>query len=192
MLVNISRFVMVVALVFLTLAANAASNEGPTCLGEICLDKKSLGAKHIFKTIGKVQPVGKDIVYYCYSVNGGGYFRTGVLQSDGIVVSMLLSNSEACASKGKAKYNLNQFATERGISLGSAEKDVISAYGNPIEILDSVTAYKRWLSDDSGRYYKPEEIDQFWLYGPDTDTSLVRGIGIHQGVVVSILLQASP
>ncbi|CAH1203182.1 exported hypothetical protein [Candidatus Nitrotoga sp. BS] len=142
MRINISRFVMVVALLFLTLTVHAASKEGPTCLGENCLDKKALDAKHLFKTIGKVNPAGKDIVYYCYAVTGGGYFRAGVLQSEGIVVSMLLSNNEACASRGKAKYILNQFVTERGISLGSTEKNVISAYGNPIEILDSATAYK--------------------------------------------------
>lgn len=192
MRLNMSRFAMVITLVLLTLSAYAASNEGPTCLGENCLDKNALEAKHIFKTIGKVKPVGKDIAYYCYSVNGGGYFRVGVLKSEGVVVSMLLSNHEACVSKGIAKYKLKQFVTEKGISLGSTDNNVRLVYGNPIKVLDSEVAYKRWLSDDSGKYYKPEKLDHFWLYGPDTDTTLVRGIGIQQGVVVSILLQASP
>ena len=192
MRIKMSKFVAVVTLVSLTLTVRAASNEGPTCLGENCLDKNALESEHIFKTIGKVKPTGKDIVYYCYTVDGGGYFRVGVLKSEKIVASMLLSSDEACASSGKAKYTLKQFVTERGILLGSSDKEVRSAYGDPIEILDSETAYKRWLTDDSGQYFKPEKLDQFWQYGPDTDTSLVRGIGIRHGVVVSILLQASP
>ena len=192
MRINVYNFLMVVTLTLQIPTAYAESNEGPTCLGRNCLDKIALDAKCIFKTLGKVKPIGKDIVYYCYAVSGGGYFRVGVLKSEGVVVSMLLSNNEACVSRGNAKYSLNQFATEKGIVLGSSDKEVRLAYGNPMEILDSETAYKRWLSDDSGQYYKPEKLDQFWLYGSDTDTSLVRGIGIRQGVVVSILLQASP
>lgn len=192
MRIKLSRFAMFVALALQVLVAHAASNEGPTCLGKNCLDKSTLDAKQVFKSLGKVQPSGNDIAYYCYAVKGGGYFRAGVLKSEGVVVSMLLSDSEACSSKGKAKYNLDQFVTERGILLGSTVKQVRAAYGNPTEILDSETAYKRWLSDDAGKYYKPAELDQFWLYGPDVNPTLVRGIGMRHGVVVAILLQASP
>lgn len=173
-------------------SAFADSNVGPSCLAENCLDKSSLSVKKILKSIGNVHPTEGDISYYCYAINGDGFFRIGVLKSEGVVVSMLLSKSEACLSQGKAKYKFSKFVTEKKIALGSSDKQVIAAYGNPVKILDANTAYKRWLSDDSGKYYHPEKLDEFWLYGPDTDPSLVRGIGMYQGHVISILLQDSP
>lgn len=191
------RFVVMSKIVGLCLllffGSGAIAGDGPKCIANICLDGKHFSLKRATKILGPSKGnTARGIAYQCYDVNSGAVLRVGYLQGSGSVVSLLLSRSESCAPTGRSRLDVNHLITENGIGLGSSAEEVKGKYGEPVKKVDPEIAYKRWLSDDSGAYLNRGDLDELWVYGPDINTSLVRGFAIYHGKVVGIFLQDSP
>ena len=169
------------------------AGDGPKCIANICLDGKHFSLKRATKILGPTKKdTARSIAYLCYGINSGAVLRVGYLQGDASVVSLLLSKSESCEPTGQSRLGVKHLITEHGIGLGSSVEEVKGKYGEPAKKVGPEIAYKRWLSDDSGAYHNRGDLDELWIYGPDTNTSLVRGFAIDRGKVVGILLQDSP
>lgn len=177
---------------FLLCYSEVTASDGPKCIGQICLNGKRLPLNYINKWLGSTKnDIGGEIAYRCYSIKSNAFLRVGYTRGNESVVSLLLSKSESCVSRKKLRLDIKHLVTENGIGLGSAGKDVKDKYGEPVEIIGPEIAFKRWLSTDTGEYRNRGNLDQLWIYGPDVNTSLVRGFAIYQDKVIGIFLQDS-
>jgi hypothetical protein len=110
----------------------------------------------------------------------------------GLVGDLLLSDFASCMSRPQAptSQDLRAWKAEKGIGLGSAEEDVLKAYGRPSRQDGISKTTYRWViqGDRSAGDLKPERGSRVLVYqGAKHDLSIAE-FGFRDGKVVWIFL----
>ncbi|HKM80000.1 MAG TPA: hypothetical protein VJY15_03440 [Candidatus Acidoferrum sp.] len=168
---------------------------GPDCLGASCAAGFSL--RGLFRQLGPpARPTSGASPAYCYQSQGGAAFLRIELgheappESDGL----FLSDFPNCVHGPvkTATSDLQAWKTPEGIGLGSAEEDVLKAYGKPSREAKT-TAHESLASRLNMGYRgaepKPQIADKGLVYGPRELE--VAEFGIRNGRVSYILLSDS-
>jgi hypothetical protein len=164
----------VVFAVVLTVTAVAQEYSGPKCLGSYCLDRK-ISDHSMFNRIG-LQPQSAPNLR-CYEEPGKGaflFFETFDTEPHS-VADVLLSTFPNCMHMKEhlSSGDLLSWKTPEGIGLGSAEADVLRAYGEP----SSRTAIKG-VDSPSSRGSRLDSIYKFIIRGFQTGDR-VPPVGDH-------------
>jgi hypothetical protein len=155
----------IVLAILLTVAAVAPPGyTGPGCLGPFCL-RDRVTDRSLFDRIGKAtQPSGQNL--YCYEGTEREaflYFET-IDTEPHVVGDVFLSVFPNCMHMPvhKASADLKEWKTSEGIGLGSAEADVLKAYGDPTV---RITINQTDATSQAARGDTPESISRLRIRG---------------------------
>jgi len=194
---------ILLTLLFSITGVSAQEYSGPKCLGSYCMNRNA-STRSMFNRIGVQRQSAPNL--YCYvEENGAAFLYFEAIDSEPhIVGDVFLSPSPNCAHMRvhRTSAELRSWKTREGIGLGSAEADVLKAYGNPTSNImitagsqgarsqtdtpDSISMLRirgfrtgdRSLVADRRLFYRSENVD---------DPSAAE-FGIHDGKVVWIFL----
>jgi len=181
--------------------ARSKAYVGPNALGPYELGKRTLMSTMLDRL--KVSPI-KQVNPVCFRSTDGTYMwieRMGVDTSEerALVGSLLLSVFPNCIGSPvhDTSEAVGKWQTKEGLGLGCTKQDVLRTYGKPSEDnLIKGDLYRGIIVGDfrNGHYtIKPKpNIGEEVLEYSATDTLLSADFGLHNGVVIWIVISENP
>lgn len=169
---------------------------GPIELGPLSINNRVGGIEFDKLLPILTLPTAPSGMYVCFhNVKDGTYLVIERGADDRrLVRGLTLSRINICPEENIHKLTgFSTWATEKGIRLGSAVKDVLSKYGEPSSVWDTHTDRGFYPYPREGDHFRMKRCERILVYlprkdAPDTSHAF---FGILNGVVVWMTLSAN-